>query len=231
MKSEERNAPPPVDPKDYYSVMVHFYRGELGRSMTWRQRLDVTTNWAVLGTSAMITFALGSRENTHLIFMFANYLGLLLLSIEARRYRYYDAFRARVRMLEAHFLMPVLMREVRMLQGDWKKVMAEDLLIPSFKISRVQAVVRRYRRNYLWIFFLIACAWYVKIWIHYPDSHSFRGFFATLGSHHPVPQYVFWPVFCATYLLLLVLTVLSFTEDAGAGEFAIKAMHRKRWLR
>lgn len=211
--------------------MVHFYRGELSRIMSWRRRLDMTTNWAVLGTSAMITFALGSKENTQLIFLFANYLVLLLLVIEARRYRYYDAFRARVRMLEAHFIMPVMMREVRMLQGDWKKTMAEDLLLPSFKIGRLQAVVRRYRRNYIWIFFLIACAWYVKIWIHDPDAHTLRGFFVALGTHHPVPPVLFWPVFVLTYLILLALTVLSFMKKVSAGEFAARAMHRKRWLK
>jgi len=229
--SPKKEQAPSIEDKEYYAVMSHFYRGELGRIMTWRQRLDVTTNWAVLGTSAMITFALGSKENTHLIFLFANYLVLLLLVIEARRYRYYDAFRARVRMLEAHFLMPVLMREKRLLQGDWKSLMAEDLLLPSFKIGRIQSIVRRYRRNYVWIFFLIACAWYVKIWIHYPDSHTLNGFFTALGSHHPVPAILFWPVFIATYAILLTLTGLCFAKEAGSGEFSKGAMRRKRWMK
>ena len=110
MKEESPNEFPPIDAKDYYTVMIHFYRGELGRIMIWRQRLDVTTNWAIVGATAMITFGLSAESNTHLIFMFANFLVFLLLTIEARRYRFYDAFRARVRMLEAHFIMPVMMQ-------------------------------------------------------------------------------------------------------------------------
>ena len=175
-----------VESKDYYSVMVHFYRGELGRIMSWRQRLDVTTNWAIVGATGMITFGLNSPDHSHLIFLFGNYLSLLLLVIEARRYRYYDAFRARVRMLEAHFIMPVVMKDVKLLQGDWRRVMADDLLQPSFKISAMMAILRRFRRNYVWIFLLITSAWIVKIWIHYPDSHSLSGFFHSTTPLIPV---------------------------------------------
>ena len=41
-------------------MMVHFYRGETHRSTSWRQRLDATTNWAVLTTAThavVLTFA------------------------------------------------------------------------------------------------------------------------------------------------------------------------------
>ena len=220
----------PLETRDYYTVMIHFYRGELGRIMVWRQRLDVTTNWAIVASSAMITFGLGAKENTHLIFMFANLLVFLLLTIEARRYRYYDAFRARVRMLEAHFIMPVLMHESKLLAGDWKKVMAEDLVMPTFKMSRPLAILRRYRRNYLWIFAIIAAAWFVKIWIHYPDSHTWTGFIHALTSHHPLPLEVFWILFSLTYAILLTLTVASLALREQSGEFSSKAMRRKKWM-
>ena len=61
-----------------------------------------------------------------------------MLWIEARRYRFYDAFRARVRMLEAHFLVPMVMENRDMLQGEWKKLVCEDLILPSFKISETR---------------------------------------------------------------------------------------------
>ena len=229
--STEKNtdAVDPMPTGDYNAVMVHFYRGELGRIMIWRQRLDVTTNWAIMGTSAMITFGLSRPENTHLIFMFANFLILLLLNIEARRYRFYDAFRARVRMLEAHFIMPVVMQTDKMLQGDWRKVMAEDLLMPTFKISRTMALLRRFRRNYLYITLLNMAAWCTKIWIHYPDSHTFGGFIKVLGSHHPIPPVLFWVLFTLTYGILILLTVVSLTMKKASGEFSVKAMHRKKW--
>ncbi len=221
---------PPIEPKDYYAVMVHFYRGELGRIMIWRQRLDVTTNWAIVGATAMTTFALGARENTHLIFMFANFLITLLLFIEARRYRYYDAFRARVRMLEAHFIMPVMMREHKLLSGDWKRIMGEDLLMPSFKISRLRTILRRFRRNYCWIFLIVAAAWFVKIWIHYPDSHTWNGFISALAAHHPLPDEIFWILFGLTYIFVLAMFIGAFSMKAQSGEFSSGAMRRKKWM-
>jgi uncharacterized membrane protein len=51
---------------DFNSAMAHFYRAEVNRSNTWRQRLDVTTNWAVITTAAALTFAFGAPNNTHL---------------------------------------------------------------------------------------------------------------------------------------------------------------------
>ncbi len=221
---------PSVDLKDYYTVMVHFYRGELGRIMTWRQRLDVTTNWAILGTTGMITFGLGSPSNSHLIFMFANVLVFLLLTIEARRYRYYDAFRARVRMLESHFIMPVVLRDVTLLQGDWKAVLAEDLIRPGFKMSHRTAILRRYRRNYVWIFAIIAAAWFVKIWIHHPQSHTLSGFLQALRENNPIPSAIFLALTGCFYLLILFMTVRSAMMNAISDEFTRKKMNRLSWL-
>jgi uncharacterized membrane protein len=231
MLPESDIPPETVDAKDYYTVMVHFYRGELGRIMIWRQRLDVTTNWAIVGTTALITFGLGSRSHTPLVFLFANFLVLLLLSIEARRYRFYDAFRARVRMLEAHFIMPVMMRDTRLLQGDWKKIMSEDLLLPSFKMSRLTSILKRFRRNYIWIFLLIGGAWFVKIWMEFPDSHSLRGFLEALAGSHPMPAVVFWVFFGLSYLTLAFLVVGSLLMSEKWGEFSTKAMRRQKWLK
>ena len=46
----------------YVNAMSHFYRGELGRIMVWRQRLDITTNWAITSSTAIITIAFANRE-------------------------------------------------------------------------------------------------------------------------------------------------------------------------
>ncbi|MDQ3753521.1 MAG: DUF2270 domain-containing protein, partial [Acidobacteriota bacterium] len=37
-----------LSPSEFNAAMIHFYRGEVQRSNTWRNRLDTTTNWAVL---------------------------------------------------------------------------------------------------------------------------------------------------------------------------------------
>jgi uncharacterized membrane protein len=103
----------------YVNAMSHFYRGEMGRSMVWRQRLDVTTNWAITSSTAIITIAFSTREVPHIIFFFNLAIVAVLLWIESRRYRFYDAFRARIRMLEAHFLVPMVMENRELLQGEW----------------------------------------------------------------------------------------------------------------
>ena len=86
----------------YITAMSHFYRGEIGRIMVWRQRLDTTTTWAITTTGTIFTVAFSFEKVPHLIFFFNLAIVLMMLWIEARRYRFYDAFRARVRMLEAH---------------------------------------------------------------------------------------------------------------------------------
>jgi uncharacterized membrane protein len=123
------DAPLPPDPKakpqmkfdpSYVNAMSHFYRGELGRIMAWRGRLDNTTNWAITTTSTIFTVAFSLREVPHIIFFFNLAIVWVMLWIEARRYRFYDAFRARVRMLEAHFLVPIVAQNTTLLQGEWQ---------------------------------------------------------------------------------------------------------------
>src|SRR5260370_5011684 len=54
----------------YVNAMSHFYRGEMGRIMVWRQRLDVTTNWAITSTTAIITIAVSTRAVPPIVFFF-----------------------------------------------------------------------------------------------------------------------------------------------------------------
>lgn len=225
------NIPAKIESRDYYTVMIHFYRGELGRIMTWRQRLDVTTNWAIMASTGIVTFGLSSPNNSHLVFVIANLLCLLLLCIEGRRYRYYDAFRSRVRMLEAHFLMPLLMNGENILQGDWKKVMAEDLVTPTFKISWLDAITRRYMRNYIWIFAVILLAWFLKLWLHYPESLEIRGFFQAMTANDPIPASVFIGFMVLFYGFLIYLLIHRARMKESSGEFITGAMRRGRWLR
>ncbi|MBX3746958.1 MAG: DUF2270 domain-containing protein [Verrucomicrobiae bacterium] len=172
--------PPPPSPDErtvrksilqdttYVNAMSHFYRGELGRIMIWRQRLDVTTTWAITSTSTIFTVAFSLRDVPHIIFFFNLAIVTILMWIEARRYRFYDAFHARVRMLEAHFLVPMVTQRPETLEGDWRKLVAEDLLIPSFKIGPMEAVGWRLKQNYVFIYVLILAAWMVKVFMHSP---------------------------------------------------------------
>lgn len=189
----------------YVNAMVHFYRGELGRIMIWRQRLDVTTTWAITSTTTIVTAALSFREIPHIVFFFNLALVWIMLWIEARRYRFYDAFRGRVRMLESHFLVPIVSQSPRLLDGEWRRLVCEDLVLPSFKIGKLEAVGRRLKRNYVFIFAIIMVAWTLKIFIHARQPvHSFQSFYQALAVQE-LPAWLAAVVFFGTIVIVTAL--------------------------
>ena len=156
----------PLTRQEYMNVMVHFYRGEVQRSTSWRQRLDATTNWAVLTTAGMLSFSLGTPSNSHIVLLLSNLIILAYLLIEARRYRYFEVYRARVRMIEENFLIPVITRQLESPMLSWREMVAMDLDLPKYKTTLIEAVGFRLRRNYLSIFIIILGGWFVKLIIH-----------------------------------------------------------------
>ena len=211
----------------YVNAMSHFYRGELSRIMVWRQRLDITTNWAITSSTAIITIAFSNREVPHIIFFFNLAIVWVMLWIEARRYRFYDAFRARVRMLEAHFLVPMVMENRDMLQGEWKKLVCEDLILPSFKISKFEAVGRRLKRNYVFIFSLILLAWVTKIFLHGPTAmNSVADFYHALRVGH-IPSWLVASIFVGTFILVIGITI--YVGKKTVGEVSEFRAHRSLW--
>lgn len=211
----------------YVNAMSHFYRGELSRIMVWRQRLDITTNWAITSSTAIITLSFSNAGVPHIIFFFNLAIVWSMLWIEARRYRFYDAFRARVRMLEAHFLVPMIMENRQMLQGEWKKLVCEDLILPSFKISKLEAVGRRLKRNYVFIFILIMVAWVTKIFLH-PAAPitGIVGFYHALRVGH-IPSWLVATVFVATLASVIGITI--YVSKRSTGEISEFGTHRSLW--
>ena len=211
----------------YVNAMSHFYRGEISRIMVWRQRLDITTNWAITSSTAIITIAFSNREVPHIIFFFNLLIVWVMLWIEARRYRFYDAFRARVRMLEAHFLVPMVMENRDLLQGEWKKLVCEDLILPCFKISKLEAIGRRLKRNYIFIFILIMVAWVTKIFLHAPTAmDSFGSFYRALRIGH-IPAWLIAFIFIGT--LVSVITITVYVSKKTSGEISEFGTHRSLW--
>jgi uncharacterized membrane protein len=211
----------------YVNAMSHFYRGELGRIMVWRQRLDITTNWAITSSTAIITIAFSNPAVPHIIFFFNLAIVWVMLWIEARRYRFYDAFRARVRMLEAHFLVPMVMENRLMLQGEWKKLVCEDLILPCFKISKLEAIGRRLKRNYVFIFILILVAWITKIFLHAPIAmNGPRTFYEALRVGH-IPSWLVASFLVGTFISIIAITV--YVSKKTSGEIAEFGTHRSLW--
>jgi uncharacterized membrane protein len=147
-------------------ALAHLYRGEVYRSTTWRSRLDNTTNWSVatLGIALSVTFA--SKEASPLPLLLVGCLAVVFLIFEARRYRYFNVWRARARWMETHFYAPMLRGEGTPTDDGWHETLARDYCAPRHHISMPVAIGRRLRRTYIWIFTIQAIAYYGKLAIH-----------------------------------------------------------------
>lgn len=147
-------------------ALAHLYRGEVYRSTIWRTRLDATTNWAVasLGIALSVTFS--SKDASPLPLLLVGLLAIVFLSFEARRYRYFNVWRARARWMEKHFYAPMLRGDGLAVENGWYDTLARDYMKPHHHISMVTALGRRLRRNYVWILGIQAVSYYGKIIIH-----------------------------------------------------------------
>jgi uncharacterized membrane protein len=156
-------------------ALVHLYRGEMQRANAWRMRLDTTTNWAVVTTGAMISFSLADPAHTHAVIVLTMLLVTLFLWVEARRYRYFELWNLRVRLMEHGYFAPLL--EGRNPEtGDWAANVAASLRAPDFPVTMRVAFAWRYRRNYVWLFLILALAWITKALLHPVTAHSLADF-------------------------------------------------------
>ncbi len=155
-----------LQPAEFNTAMVHFYRGEVQRSNVWRNRLDATTNWAVITAGATLSFVFSSPNNPHFAIPINSILVSIFLFMEARRYRYYEVWANRVRVLETGYFAPMLSHRTIPPDMEWAEHISADLLSPHFTISEWEAVGRRLRANYLWIFVLLGLCWTLKVYVH-----------------------------------------------------------------
>jgi len=156
----------PLDRSTYITAIIHLYRGEMNRANAWRQRLDQTTNWAIFTTATALGFAFNDPAHSHFSLQFANLLLIILLFLEARRFRFFDVWRARLRMIETNFFGPILRRDLESRQVDWGAYVAQDLVTPRFHISQLQAVRLRLLKNYVPILGVVLLAWLIKLFTH-----------------------------------------------------------------
>src|SRR2546426_11749823 len=81
---------PPIFPTnsvEFVNALAHYYRAEIARMMSWRDRLDRTTNWAITGVGAMLSVSLASPQSHHRGLLFALLLSFLLRHIASRLLR------------------------------------------------------------------------------------------------------------------------------------------------
>jgi uncharacterized membrane protein len=167
------------------TALTHYYRAEVSRSLAWRERLDRTTNWAVGATAAFLGFGFSHPEMTHAFFLFGLAIVYILLYVEARRYRFYDAYEFRVRLLHQNFIYGILNSRLTVAPGaPWLEDLSSDLRHPQYKITLIYAFGRRLYANYIYIFLVLICAWLLKIKLHPLPARSWQSFLeqAALGA-------------------------------------------------
>jgi uncharacterized membrane protein len=198
---------PAEDSATFATAIAHLYRGEMNRLTVWRQRLDVTTNWAIILATALSTFTLGAAEVPHYTLLLG--LGLIGISImiEGRRYRHLHHCKWRLYLLESGFFAPLL-RPSRWPASDWRRLLAADLRHTHFQISWLLAIRVRLRRNYLLLIYFLTAVWLVKLYIHPSKSDSLATLFSRLHVGNVIPS---WFVAVTALAFVVACTALAVT--------------------
>lgn len=195
-------------------AVAHLYRGEVYRSTIWRTRLDTTTNWAVVTLGVALSISFASPQASPLPLVLVGVLIILFLMLEARRYRYFNVWRARARWLETHFYAPLLYDGDLHMEENWQQVLAEDYMRPRYHVGLLVAVGRRIRRNYLWILLIQSLAYAGKLAVHPTSLTSLQEAFdrADVG---PVPGEVIIGIGCTYVLSWTAIALWSYLHDVN----------------
>ena len=195
------------------SVMAHLYRGQVDHVTTWRGRLDQTTNWAVTVIAAILTYGFSSKGVSHGILLVAMLVTVVFLGIESRRYRGFDVWRSRTRLIEENLFANALDPSSGVEHRDWRAELSTDLRDPAIKTPYVEAVSRRLRRIYLPLLTVLLVAWLFRVSVLSPDAPFPAS--AALGT---APGVAVVGVVVAVYLALCALTFWPRQRQA-MGEF------------
>jgi len=212
-----------LDKGNFTTAMVHLYRAEITRVNLWRNRLDTTTNWAVVATAAALTFSFGNQDNPHFVLLLTLLLVLIFLNIEARRYAYYSLWYHRARLMETNFFAAMLAPPYEP-AADWGDALADVLRNPVFPISHWEAMGNRFRRNYAAIVAVILISWILKLTIHPSPAGIFRELVERAAIGQMFPGQLVIAVVLLTYLSLLVITMAGYRRFKKRG-----APRRDEW--
>lgn len=222
--------PKPTHPQRSFNsaeigALAHLYRGEVYRSTIWRTRLDNTTNWSVVTLGIALSITYSSAQASPLPLVLVGILVMLFLVLEARRYRYFNVWRARARWLETHFYAPLLRDGDLRTEEGWQDTLASDYVAPHYHISFLRALGRRLRRNYVWILLIQTVAYFGKIIVHPTPTTELADLVAraTIG---PLPgEFVLLCglLYNATWIALAV-TTLQLDRVSHRGEKSKTAM-------
>lgn len=158
------------------TAVIHFYRASVAHADVWRQRLDTTTNWAVVTNAGVLSFVLSSGATPHFVLLLLMLIDLFFLVMESRRYQIYDIWHSRLHLMHRYVFAEALSGEKRMSDETIQAKLTElarDLGHTVPRMSLVDAIGFRIRRNYFYIFMIAVGAWIMKLDLHPHPPASF----------------------------------------------------------
>ncbi len=204
--------------------LVHLYRGELAHADAWRGRLDQTTNWALTTTAAVISLAFSHPESRHASLLVGVWMVVSFLLIEARRYRYYDIWFRRVRLLEDGFWASTLRGEP--VDPDAIRELALELSRPQIRLSLFAAVAVRLNRAYGPILLVLMMSWFVKVYSH-PVAATTFGEFVEHAHVGAIPGVFVFAVVSFLSALLIVFSIAAMIARPPMGELRVRPRVRR----
>jgi uncharacterized membrane protein len=201
------------------TALSHLYRAEMDRSKVWRTRLDTTTNWAVGTTGIALSVTFSHAEIPPIPLLLITLLMAVFLHIEARRYRYFDIWRTRARLLEVCLFAPLLRGLPISTADGWNDTLALKYEHPHFEIGYWEAAGRRLRRNYIWIFLMLGVSYLVKVIVH-PTAVATWGELCERAAVGPVPGCAVLTFGAVCYAGIAALALYTRRYQSAAGRVA-----------
>jgi uncharacterized membrane protein len=193
-------------------ALAHLYRAEVYRSTIWRQRLDMTTNWAVVSTGIALSVSFATESASALPIVLVGMLSVMFLILEARRYRYFSVWKFRARLLELAVYVPILQGKGVSIPQDKGSPLSDDYQRPQHRITAIRALGRRIRRNYGWIFAIQGIAYFAKIAIHPSDVAGWEEFVYRAHIGH-VPGWLAIASGAAFHLTWISIAIYTWRQE------------------
>jgi uncharacterized membrane protein len=200
---------------EFINAMAHLYRGEVGEATAWRTRIDATSNWAVVLSATALSFVFADKSSErHVLIPIITLFVTFMLFMEARRYRFYDIWRTRARMIEINFYRPMLDGSAPA-DANWATTLAHDLEWPHFHMPWWEAAGRRLRRNYQWIYGILLASWLILLASH-PAPAAGPGEIVERAAIGPISGLFVITSMLAFYGALAALGIYSFWKSRVA---------------
>ncbi len=158
-----------TDPDDFLSLLPHFYRGEVSQMNAAQDRIDRTTDWAIALMGAILSVVFSSPDMPAYLLLVGLVALCTFLAFEVRRYRFYDLWRSRVRLMQEDIFASAF-DPLGPEHDDWRVEMSDDLRHPTFKVSVLEALSRRLRRVYGLLLTVVGIAWVCKVTLFTPEA-------------------------------------------------------------